>query len=684
MAEHKDEKKSAPVYTVDEILAEYGSSRVVEFPEADARSGTEAPDASAPPQPPRPKAADRKREPVDEIVPGSLRRSLAARLATLRRRGDHYADHMYDQAEPDEETRLAEKYIPGVDREEPAAPQPRRARPLRRPAKTPPDTAPAELAGRWQKGLKGCRRRVTASFLLSLPAVLLSLDFPVYLALELPAGADLFRLRCWALCALLAAVGALCWDVLFAGVRTLVTLRPGAETLITLAWAFTLADGLTAGVWEPRLGCLPCAAVTALGLSFHLRGACARRRGDRLAAKTAAQARTPYVVTLDENKWSGRPAYAKWSGAPAGLGSQLQTEDAGTAAYRVAGPLLLLAGLLCAAMASVGQGAPGRFLWAASVCFTAASSWSALLAWGLPWRRLALRLSKVGAALAGWRGVDRCRPGGIIVTDGDLFPPGSVTVAQVRVFGGVSTEKTVAYTATLLRVMNCGLTRPFHDLLRAQGAVYREVSGVRPHEGGMSGVIRDQEVLVGTASFMHLMKVAMPQGLNVKNALFCSIDGRLAGMFLLDYALGTEVAPCLSALLRSEVSPILATRDFNLIPAMLEKRFRLPVDRMEFPPVERRLELSSADQEHDATPAALLCREGLTAFSDAVVGGRRLRGAVRRSVCFALLGAVIGLCLTFYLAAQGAYATLTPPVFLVFMALWLVPELLLAGWVEQY
>lgn len=674
MADRKDQKAGGD-YSVDEILAEYGSGRVVEFPDG-ARPQQKTDPASEKAAPPR------KQGVTDEIVPATLRRALAARLSTLRRRADHYADHMYDQAEPDEETRLAEKYIPGVDREE--APAENTVKRQRRPARLLPDTPPAELAARWQKGLKARRRRIAAAFVLSLLMVALSLELDRRLALPLPAGLELWQLQCWALTGLLAAVAALCWDVLAAGIRSAAALRPGAEMLVTLALLFTLLDGLTAGRLEARQGCLPCAAVTALGLSFHLWGLHSRRRGDRVSAKTAAQARAPYVVTLDENKWSGRPAYTKWSGTSVGMGSQLQADDTGTRVYRVAAPLLLLGALLCALMASVGQGTPGRFPWAASVCFTAVSAWSALLAWGLPYRKLALRLSKVGAALAGGPGAARCRPGGIVITDGDLFPPGTVRVSQVRVFGGVSTEKAVAYTATLLRVMNCGLTRPFHDLLRTQGAIYREVSGVRPNEGGMSGIIRNQEVLVGTASFMRLMKVPMPQGLNVKNALFCSISGELAGMFLLDYALSGEVNPSLSALLAAEVNPILATRDFNLIPALLEKKFRLPVDRMEFPPVERRLELSRAEQTHDDAPVALLCREGLTAFSDAVVGGRRLRSAVRRSLVFALLGAGVGLALTFYLAARGAYATLTPAMFLIFMALWLVPELLLANWVNQF
>ena len=677
----RNDQKTEQTYSLDDILAEYSSkSKVVEFP-----AGSSPADDTPPPKPPR------KPQPVDEILPPTRAHGLAARIATWRRKADHYADHMYDRAEPDEETLKAEKYIPGVDQEE-APKQVRHSarRKVRRPAKLPPDTAAADLAAHYRKGLTGRKVRIGFSFFLSLLCILFSLellgDLIAMLPFELPFAlpADLFDLKAPVLSGLLFFIGVLCFDILWEGIRSLGTLRPGAETLITLAWALTIADGLTAGLWENRMNCLPCAAVTAFSLTFHLWGMQANRTGNRLTAKTASQARTPYVVTLDENKWSGRAAYTKWSGTAVGFGSQLQMPDAGQLTYRIAGPLLFVAGILCTVMASVGQDAPGRILWAGSAIFTAISPWSALLAYGIPYRKLSARLSRVGAALAGWAGAARGRNAGIITTDVDLFPPGAVKVSQVKVFGGVATEKAVAYTATLLRVLNCGLTRPFHDLLRTQGAFYREVSGVHPHEGGVSGIIRNQEVLVGTASFMHLMEVPMPQGLNVKNAVFCSISGQLAGMFLMEYRMSREVNPALSALIYAGVSPILATRDFNLIPALLGQKFRLPVDKLEFPPVERRLELSNAEQEHDQTPVALLCREGLTVFSDAVVGACRLRSAVRLSLAFVLLSAVIGLAITFYLTAIAAYTTLTPTVFLVFMALWLVPELFIANWVNQF
>ena len=682
MSDRKDQNQD---FSVDDILAEYGTgkykrepSKVVEFPQREEPFNEEPPVIT-----PRPR---KKEAPVEEIVPQSVGRSLAARLSTLLRRADHYADHMYDQAEPDEETRKKEKYIPGVDKEEVPEEPVRSRRPIRPPLEAPPDTAPAELASRYRKGLKGKKIRTVFAFLVGLLSVPVSIDLPFFdwnadLFPALPVAPPALRLALMGV--LLLAAGLLAYEIVGRGFAQLFRLRPRAETLLSFAWLFTLADTVVLIVTGYRPG-LPCCSVTALALAFTLWGDYLHRKGDQLSAKTAAQARTPYTVTLDESKWSGRPAYSKWSGSTVGFGSQLQMEDGPQRAYRIAAPLLLLGCLLAAVMASFGQGMPIRFLWAASACFTAASPWTALLAYAWPYRKLAHRLSKLGAAIAGWPGVSRCRQGGILMTDLDLFPPGSVQVAQVRVFGGVSTEKAVAYTATLLRAFGCGLTRPFHDLLRAQGAFYREVSGLRAHEGGLSGIIRNQEVLVGTASFMHLMDVPLPQGLNIKNAVFCSISGQLAGMFPLQYAMSSAVNPSLSALMREDVSPILVTRDFNLIPALLEQKFKLPVDRIEFPPVERRLELSEPDQEHDATPVAVLCREGLSVYSDAVAGGRRLRTATRRSLVFTLLSAVAGLCVTFYLTYVGAFAALTPVNFLVFMAAWLVPELLIANWVNQY
>ncbi|MEG2098146.1 MAG: hypothetical protein RRY65_08270, partial [Pseudoflavonifractor sp.] len=79
-----------------------------------------------------------------------------------------------------------------------------------------------------------------------------------------------------------------------------------------------------------------------------------------------------------------------------------------------------------------------------------------------------------------------------------------------------------------------------------------------------------------------------------------------------------------------------------------------------------------------------LCREGVGPFAEAVVGGKRLRLAVRLSTFLSLLGAAVGVLLAFYLTFVGAYASLSPANLLVFMLMWLVPTGLVSGWVNRY
>ena len=79
-----------------------------------------------------------------------------------------------------------------------------------------------------------------------------------------------------------------------------------------------------------------------------------------------------------------------------------------------------------------------------------------------------------------------------------------------------------------------------------------------------------------------------------------------------------------------------------------------------------------------------LCREGLAPLTEAVVGGKRLRVAVRLGAALACLGCVAGLLLTFYLTFVDAYASLSVWNLLLFMLAWLVPTWLISGWVNQY
>lgn len=704
-------------FSLEEILVEYGADdKVVPFPgarkapEPETPEGTVGGDAHiAPhdepgePTPPAPMPSQKeegklpkpKKSPTKEKVlefPGAESEDeddqptsrLQLGIDKLLKKADDYAEHMFEEEglEDDEEIKLAEKYLPGVDEEDEEAPL--RVRRPRKTAPPAPDLPPQELYRRYNKGLSFLRFRAILVFLLALPLLYLTLapffHWPLWGLLETSHEVRVYTLAGMQGAALLLGI-----DTFLAGLLQIFHTGFGMNTLVSLSGVATLADALALQALGGREEWLPYCAISTLALAFCMWGQYQKRRGSRSACRTAASASEPYLVTLDAEKWNGRDAYVKWSGEPVGFGSQIQATDGAQRIFGITAPLLFIACVLFSLISSLGQKRPELILWCLSATLTAAGSFSALLCFGMPWSKLCLRLSKSGAALAGWDGIGATRSSaGILLTDADLFPPGAVALNGIKVFGDFPVEKVVACAATLIRDAESGLDKVFHDLLRSQGAVYRRCSEFAVYEGGLTALIRDDQVLVGSAPFMHLMEITLPQGLNVKNAVFCAINGELAGVFALNYSLHSAVSPSVTALTHNHVGPVLATRDFNIIPAMLRQRFKLPVEKMEFPPIERRHQLSRQDQEHSPMLTAVLCREGLFPFSEAVVGGSRLRLAVRLSAILTSLGSFLGVLLAFYITFSGSFSSLSPANLLIFMFTWLVPTLLISGWVNRY
>ncbi len=617
----------------------------------------------------------------DRVIPFP-QEAPKGRLERLKERGDRYAEGMFEGDEDDPEDAERERLLPGVDYEdEPTHAPPKRRVRARKPM---PDIPPAELAKKYKRSLAFLHTRVFLAFFLALPQVYFLFAQGFSLPVP-PAFAASFTLRCQFSAVAMGLSGLVAVDVLGQGLWRLFTLRPEADTLLFFAFAATLADALTMPTLGSREDALPYCAVVAVMLAFALWGKLKKLRALRQSCRVAASSAEPYLVTLEEQAWNGADAYMKSSGPTDGYGSQLQEPDGTQRAYRIAAPLFLLAAVLFSLLASMGEKRPELLFWCLSATLTASCGVTGFLPYALPYDALAGRLAKIGAALGGWDALTWSGKGkGAVLTDRDLFPPGSVTLNGIKLCGQLSMETAVSYAASLVRETGSGMEKPFVDMLRTQNGLFRRCTKVLCHEGGVTGVVNGRDVAVGSAAFMELLHIPLLQGLKVKNAVFCAVDGQLQAIFALNYRLHPAIRPALDTLMAGGLSPILATRDFLVIPDMLRQRFKLSVDRMEFPNLDRRRDLSAARQAHSPALTAVLCREGLGPYAEAVVAARRLAAAAKIGTFFALLGGAVGLILAAYLTAARAYASLSAGTLLVFLLLWLVPTLLISGWASRF
>ena len=631
---------------------------------------------------------------MPEEKPGLLQKKIDA----WREQADEFAGTMFrhDNEEEEEEEAIyqqVEQLIPGTDEERvPPKPSRRKEKAERKKeekeasVRRAPDTSPKQLYRIYGASYKSGQGRLPFLFVLAL----LLLVVTAIAGGELPFIQVAFlqenlRLTGIILVLGLAAACGIGLDTLLEGVMRLVRGRPGLNTLSSIGIFLAIVDGLWYALLG-REGPLPFCGFAALSLWAVAWGNCRKKRGQRDACEDAYTRSQFERLTMDEDKWNGKGVFVKEPGTAKSFGSQIQEPDGVERACRYVTPVMMIACFLFGILSVVGQKNPQQLIWSWSVIFVLATPLSATLAYGLPYSKLVKRLHRSGAVLAGWDGIASMQgDAGIVLTDRDLFPEGSVQFTGIHNFGDVSLEKLTGCTASMIREADTGLAKIFDDQVRIQGGFYRRVDNLNwSEEGGFTGVIRGDTVMIGTAGYLQVHGISIDPGYQLRSAVFCVVNGRLQGSFALNYSLPRTVRPTIHALLTGGIHPILATRDFNITPDVLRQRFKLQAERMQYPAVERRHELSAKGQPHNSTLGALIFREGIAPYADAIMGGRRMRSVVRLNAFITVAGSVVGGLMGFYLTLMSAYGSLSLMNILFFLVMWLVPTVLISNGVDQF
>ena len=415
----------------------------------------------------------------------------------------------------------------------------------------------------------------------------------------------------------------------------------------------------------------PYGAVACLALLSAKVGSSLESHGVYDAFHAAGLSRNPsYLVTDTVN------GARKRRGGVTGFYTAALSQNFSNRSQTLVLPVTLAASLVFAALSSVGQERGWDFFLNWSAILAAGATLDLPLCWGLPWARLASRLKNAGAAIAGWRGAEQlARKKKMIVTDGDLFPPGSVRIVDTRIYDE-DMPTVVSITASVIKESGCGLERVFDDLLNSEGGDYLPVRDFHFYEdGGFSGTIQENKILLGTSSFLRKMSVRFPGDFYFPMGLYLSIDGELAATFALKYDAMENVDYALRLMRRNHVTAILAARDPNLTPKLLQRVFRRKIDA-EYPGLNNRIALSDMRKTRDL-PRGLLFREGLPPYAEMVTGSMRLRAGVRRATLLSLFGSAVGTLLAFYLVYQAKYYLFSPLNLLLFLLLWTAPAVLL-------
>ncbi|MCL2539708.1 MAG: hypothetical protein FWE66_05160, partial [Oscillospiraceae bacterium] len=366
-----------------------------------------------------------------------------------------------------------------------------------------------------------------------------------------------------------------------------------------------------------------------------------------------------------------------------GFYNNLLQPDITEQAYRYAAPALLIGALVLTILIVIVRGGVENSLHILSALLAAAAPFSALLSYSVPFGTVVRAIRKSGAAIAGWGGADDiCYTDGVCVTDDDLFPPGMLRLSGVKVYDGASPENAMRYTASLIISSASGLTSLFSEVLKQQGMSPVRVENFECHESGISALVRNDQVSTGSAAYMNLLGVRVPDDTSMKNAVYTAVNGRLVAMFAIDYKPLPSVQSALISMLKWQIDLYFAMRDFNVTPAMVGQKFKVPFDSFVFIPAKDSYMISDLHSGRSGRMAAVLVREGLSPFAEAITGGRLLKSAALFATILSVVSAALGVLIMFYMCVTGSFLSASPGNLVVFMLCMLATVLIVCGYVR--
>jgi len=448
-------------------------------------------------------------------------------------------------------------------------------------------------------------------------------------------------------------------DLLIRGAEDLFRASPSMNTMLFFSCLATLLSGLFMLATKNEEQGIPFSVISVFSLFFAMRGEILYHTGMTDSLRTAASVKNLYGVVTETEDMQDRVILKKTSQTTAGFYRNLVQQDLAEYVYSFASPLLLIFSLVFAILTGLVKGSAGTGLFAAAAMLSVATTFSAFITYPLPFRIAAKKARTSGCAVAGWGGaVEIYDADGALITDNDVFPVGTISLNAVKLFEGAPQNKVITSASSVIYASNSGLSKLFEELMRSQSLQMDRVEEFVCYEGGgIGGVVRGDKVIVGSSGFMNLQGIRVPANVDEKNALFCAINGELMGVFSVSYIPANSVQSALVSMIRTKIGMILAVRDFNVTPAMLQQKFKVTLDEIEYISQETTYRISDESVQKGNDAVAVLCREGLAPFAVVITKGRLLRLATTLMTLVSVAGAVFGLLLMFFLCWNAAFAS---------------------------
>ncbi len=324
-----------------------------------------------------------------------------------------------------------------------------------------------------------------------------------------------------------------------------------------------------------------------------------------------------------------------------------------------------------------------------AMCFSACACMSVTLLANIPLHKGTQKYVKNQGAMLGYQSVDDFFDVNSVMVDaGTLFPKGTVTLSAIKIFSDTKIDDAILDAASLTQRAGSILQDLFKDAIEGKSNMLRKVENFSYEESlGLCGWIHNKRVLFGSRDLMMGHNIeGMPTKTKeteftggTKDALYLSVSGNLAAMFVVDIQAHNSVKFWLRELEHSGVCLLLRTNDALISLNRISNLFDISTEMVKIIPARMHAEFDAETAPAKKVSASMSCSGKFSGMAQLLLGAKAIKSAATLGVILQAAAACLGMVIALVYLLMQAYTDLSANMFLIYNLIWTGVTVLLVG-----
>ncbi len=350
--------------------------------------------------------------------------------------------------------------------------------------------------------------------------------------------------------------------------------------------------------------------------------------------------------------------------------------DTGDRYSRIISPMVMIFSLLLAAgvtffrMKTLTMEAVGFGLFVFSASVSACACIAVPLIAAIPLEKAARKYVRNHGIMLGYQSVDDFYDTNSVMVSADsFFPAGTINLCSIKLFSGTKIEDALLEAASITACGGSILKELFSDIIADKNQTLSRVDNfVYEDSMGLCGWIKNRRILFGNRELLANHKIEGIPTLTKekefteggKDALYLSVSGNLAAMFIIEVTSSTAVVKCMKQLEKKDIAVIVKSVDPFITINRLSTLFHYPEDLIKIIPQRLVKDFDDETKKVKKISASMACSGRFTSFMQLIMGTKAIRKTVSLGLAIQFGTALLGFVIVALNCFLNAFSEITP------------------------